>query len=89
MPLFGNQARASKFQGQVTVPVSYKGVRLNCGYRLDLVVEDRIVVEVKAVEKLMPVHEAQVLTYMRLGSIPVGVLLNLNSSTLKERILRL
>jgi GxxExxY protein len=77
------------FRRQVAVPVSYNGVRLNCGYRLDLVVEDRIVVEVKAVENLMPVHEAQVLTYMRLGSIPVGLLLNFNSATLKEGIRRL
>ena len=77
------------FRRQVTLPVSYKGVRLNCGYRLDLVVEDRIVVEVKATEKLMPVHEAQLLTYMRLGSIPVGLLLNFNSATLKDGIRRL
>jgi GxxExxY protein len=55
------------FRRQITLPVSYKGVRLNCGCRLDLVVEERIVVEVKAIEKLMPVHEAQLLTYMRLG----------------------
>jgi GxxExxY protein len=59
---------------------------LNCGYRLDLIVEDRIIVEVKAFEKLMPVHEAQLLTYMRLGSIPVGLLLNFNSATLKNGI---
>jgi GxxExxY protein len=77
------------FGRQVALPVSYKGVRLNCGYRLDLVVEGQIVVEVKAVEKLMPVHEAQLLTYMRLGTIPVGLLLNFNSATLKDGIRRL
>ncbi|PYK30346.1 MAG: GxxExxY protein [Verrucomicrobia bacterium] len=77
------------FRRQVVLPVSYKGVRLNCGYRLDLVVENRIVVEVKAIEKLMPVHEAQLLTYMRLGRIPVGLLLNFNSATLKDGIRRL
>lgn len=70
------------FKRQVALPVFYKGIRLSCGHRLDLVVEDRIVVEVKATEKLMPVHEAQLLTYMRLGSIPVGLLLNLNSAVL-------
>ena len=77
------------FRRQVSLPVSYKSVRLNCSYRLDLVVEDRIIVEGKAVDKLMPVHEAQLLTYMRLGDIPVGLLLNFNSATLKDGIRRL
>jgi GxxExxY protein len=80
---------AIDFRRQVVLPVSYKGVRLSCGYRLDLVVEGRMVVEIKAIEKLMPVHEAQLLTYMRLGNIPVGLLLNFNSATLKDGIRRL
>ena len=64
-------------------------VWLRCGYRLDLVVADRIIVEVKAVETLMPVHKAQLLTYMRLGNIPVGLLLNFHSAALKDGIRRL
>lgn len=77
------------FRRQVALPVFYKGVQLNCSYRLDLVVQGQIIVEVKAIEKLMPVHEAQLLTYMRLGRIPVGLLLNFNSATLKDGIRRL
>jgi len=78
-----------EFKRQVALPVSYKGVRLNCGYRLDLIVEDRMIVEVKAVERMMPVHEAQLLTYMRLGNVPVGLLLNFNCATLKDGLRRL
>jgi GxxExxY protein len=77
------------FRRQVSLPVSYKGVRLNCNYRLDLIVESRMVVEVKAVEKLMPVHEAQLLTYMKLVNIPVGLLLNFHSAVLKHGIRRM
>jgi len=77
------------FRRRVAVPVVYKGVRLDCRYRLDLVVANRIIVEVKSIEKLLPVHEAQLLTYMKLSSIPVGLLLNFNSAVLKVGIRRL
>jgi len=59
--------RDVSFHPQVELPVIYKGVRLDCGYRIDLLVEEKVVVEVKSLERLLPVHEAQLLTYMRLG----------------------
>ena len=66
----------------------YKGVFLNCGYRLDLIVEDEVVVEVKSVEHLLPVHEARLLTYLRLTSKHVGLLINFNVPLLTQGILR-
>jgi GxxExxY protein len=77
------------FGRQVPLPVVYKRVKLDCGYRLDLVVENRIVIEVKAVERLLPIHEAQVLTYLRLGCYPIGLLMNFNGPTLKDGLRRL
>jgi GxxExxY protein len=78
-----------RFARQVSLPVVYKSVRLDCGYRLDVVVEDRVILELKAVERLMPVHEAQMLTYMRLSGVEVGLLLNFHSAVLKDGIRRL
>src|SRR5262245_27445532 len=63
--------RGFRFQRQRPLPLQYKGLALDCGYRLDLVVEDRLVVEIKAVERLLPVHEAQVITYLRLIGLPL------------------
>ena len=73
---------------QRPVPVVYKGVRLECGYRLDLLVDERIVVEVKAVELVHPVHRAQVLTYLKLGGWRLALLLNFNVAVLKDGIER-
>jgi GxxExxY protein len=78
-----------EFARQVPLPVTYKQVRLECGYRMDIVAEREIVVEIKAVEKLMSIHEAQMLTYLRLSSYKVGLLLNFNSVVLKDGIRRL
>lgn len=78
-----------KLKRQVSLPVIYKSVRLDCGYRLDVVVEERLILELKTVERLMPIHEAQVITYMRLSGIPTGLLLNFNSVVLKDGIRRL
>jgi GxxExxY protein len=80
--------RGIAFQSQLPVPVRYKGLELDCGYRLDLLVKDTVVVELKAVEKLAPVMEAQLLTYMRLLGKPVGLVLNFSEPTLKQGILR-
>ena len=74
---------------QRQLPVSYKGVSLDCGYRLDLLVSGAAVVEIKAVEKLLPIHEAQMLTYLRLGGWKVGLLINFNVPVLKRGIRRL
>ena len=81
--------RGLRFQRQVNLPVIYKELRLECGYRLDLVVEDTVVVEVKAVERLLPVHRAQLLTYLRITSKPVGLLLNFNVPVLTKGIVRM
>ncbi|RMD86029.1 MAG: GxxExxY protein [Calditrichaeota bacterium] len=72
------------FEAQVPLPVEYKGVRLDCGYRVDLFVERKLIVELKAVEKLLPIHEAQILTYMKLAKVSVGLLINFNVELLKE-----
>jgi GxxExxY protein len=77
------------FERQKPVPVSYKGVRLECGYRLDFVVEGRLIVEIKAVERLVPVHEAQVLTYLRLTGLPAALLVNFHAVTIRRGLRRL
>lgn len=81
--------RDMSFQRQVPLPVIYKGMRLDCGYRLDLLVNDEVVVELKAVDSLQPIHEAQLLTYLRLGGWNVGLLLNFNVPVLKYGIKRM
>ena len=76
------------FDRQVPLPVVYKGNRLDCGYRLDLVVADSIIVELKSVEELAPIHEAQILSYLRLSQKPLGYLINFNMRLLKNGIRR-
>lgn len=70
------------------LPVEYKSLRLNCGYRLDLLVSGMVVVEIKAVEFLLPIHEAQLITYLKLGGWHVGLLINFNVTVLKNGIRR-
>jgi len=85
-------ARAAELRGferQVPLPVIYKGVRLDCGYRLDLLVEDLVIVELKAVDALMPIHEAQLLTYLRMRGRWLGLLINFNTPALKHGLKRL
>lgn len=77
------------FQRQVPLPVQYKEVQLDCGYRMDLVVAKSVVVELKTVEKLLPIHDAQLLTYLKLSGLKTGLLLNFNAPTLKQGIKRL
>jgi GxxExxY protein len=81
--------RGIPFVRELPLPLEYKGIRLDCGYRIDLLVADAVVVEVKTVEKLIPVHEAQLLTYLRLGGWRVGLLMNFNSPVLKQGVRRL
>lgn len=76
------------FGKQVPIPVSYKNTSLECGYRADLLVEDRLMIELKSVERLIPLHEAQLLTYLRLSGIRTGLLLNFNVTVLKNGIRR-
>ena len=81
-------ARWVGVQRQVTVPVRYKNASLDCDYRVDLVVNDRVVVELKAVETVHPIHEAQLMTYLRLSGKRVGLLINFNVRLLKDGITR-
>ena len=76
-------------QNQVELPVDYKGEQIDCGYRIDLIVERRLVVELKACQALQAIHEAQLLTYLRLSRIKHGLLINFNVPVLKEGIKRL
>jgi GxxExxY protein len=80
--------RGLSFQCQVDLPVSYKGLKLNCGYRIDVLVEDSIVVELKSVEQISPIHHAQLLTYLRLTGKKIGLLINFNVAVLKNGIVR-
>ena len=73
---------------QVAMPIEYKGVKLDCQYKIDLLVDEFLVVELKAVEQLTGVHEAQLLTYMKLAKAPVGLLINFNVQLLKNGIHR-
>lgn len=80
--------RGLRFQRQVPLPVTYKGARLDCGYKLDIVVEDKVVLELKAVEATTPLHEAQLLTYLRLSRKRVGLLMNFNTVVMKNGVTR-
>ena len=77
------------FKRQVPLPVVYKSVHLDCGYRMDIVAGGGVVIEIKTVEKLLPVHEAQLLTYLKLSGNRTGLLLNFNSAVLKDGIRRM
>ena len=74
---------------QVPLPVSYKGTDLDCGYRLDLLVEDRVIIELKCVDRILPIHKAQLMTYLKLAEIKVGLILNFNCSLMKDGIKRI
>jgi GxxExxY protein len=77
------------FEQQKPMPVEYKGLKLDCGYRLDFLVEQIVVVELKTVESLLPVHESQLLTYLKLSGCKTGLLLNFNVPVLKNGIKRM
>ena len=76
------------FKLQVELPVEYKQIRLDCGYRIDLLVDNQIIVELKSVDQLLKIHEAQVLTYMKLAGVRVGLLINFNVDALRNGIRR-
>ena len=82
------QLRGIPFEGQKPLPIQYKGTELDCGYRIDPLVTGAVVVEIKSVEKLLPIHEAQLLTYLRLGGWKVGLLINFNVAALRLGIKR-
>ena len=80
--------REISFRKECSLPLRYKGIQLDCGYRVDLLVADLVVVEIKAIDALAPVHDAQLLTYLRVGGWKVGLLINFNVLVLKDGIRR-
>ncbi len=81
--------RGSAFDRQMPLPVRYKGVKLDCGYRLDIVVQNMLILELKACEKIEPIHRAQLLTYLKLSGIRLGLLLNFGVPVMKDGIVRI
>jgi len=80
--------RSISFERQKDLPIKYKGVNLDCGYRLDIISEKKVIVELKACERLEPIHEAQILTYLKLTGLKIGLLINFNVPVLKDGIKR-
>jgi GxxExxY protein len=80
--------RGLTYRRQVDLPITYKGIALESGYRLDIIVADAVIVELKCVDAILPVHEAQLLTYLRLSGRRVGLLINFNVAVAKEGIVR-
>jgi len=83
------QKRELSFRRQVDLPVIYKEVKLDCGYRIDLLVEEGVILELKSVEKLLPIHEAQLLTYLKMMDKRLGLLINFNVPVLRDGIKRI
>lgn len=81
--------RGLAMERQKALPIAYRGVELDCGYRIDLLVEDAVIVELKAVDRLEPIHEAQLITYLKLSGCQLGLLINFNVKVLKHGIRRL
>jgi len=77
------------FDRQVPIPVTYKNVKLDCGYRLDILVENSVILEIKSCDSLSPIHEAQLLTYLKLTGVEIGLLINFNVLVLKDGIKRI
>ncbi|MBI3580239.1 MAG: GxxExxY protein [Ignavibacteriales bacterium] len=78
-----------KVEQQKPLPVVYKSVHLDCGYRLDLLVEELVIVELKSVDQLIPIHKAQLISYLKLSGLTVGLLINFNTKMLKDGIQRI
>ena len=83
------RAAGLRVETQLTLPVKYKGLTFDCGYKLDLLVEDGVIVEVKSVAEIAPVHPQQLLTYMKVTGREIGMLINFNVPTLKQGVRRL
>jgi GxxExxY protein len=81
--------RGIPFERQVALPVRYKGVQLDCGYRIDLIVDGKILLELKSVETVLPIHRAQVITYLKLSGLKLGLLVNFSSSRIIDGIERI
>lgn len=78
-----------KVEWQKALPIEYKGIKIDCGYRLDLLVEEAVIVEVKSVAELAAIHESQLITYLKLSGYPIGLLMNFNVRILKQGLRRI
>jgi GxxExxY protein len=81
--------RNFSFDRQKSLPLIYKGKKLDCGYRLDMVVENAIILELKSCEKIEPIHKAQLLTYLKLSGLHLGLILNFNTTLMRDGIVRI
>jgi GxxExxY protein len=81
--------RDISFERQKALPLEYKGLKLDCGYRMDIIVENKVILELKCIEAIAPVHEAQLLTYLRLSGLKVGLVINFYTAVLKDGIRRM
>ena len=77
------------FERQVALPVTYKGIKLDCGYRADIIVDEKLVLEIKAIDSITPLYQAQILTYLKMMDMRVGLILNFNVPVLKDGIKRM
>ncbi len=87
--IFELQQAGLKVQQQKVLPIVYKGIKLDCGYKLDLLVEEQVIIEIKAVPELVNIHEAQLITYLKLSGYRIGLLINFNVKILKHGIRRI
>jgi len=76
------------FRSEVALPVEYKGIHLDCGSRMDFVIEEKVTIELKSVDRLLPIHQAQLMTYLRLSKMRVGLLINFNVMVLRDGLVR-
>ncbi len=83
------QLRGLSFERQKPLPLEYKGIKLDCGYRIDIMVENKVILELKCVGSITPVHEAQLLTYLRLSGLKIGLILNFHVSLMRDGVKRL
>jgi len=81
--------RKMRHKRQQELPIEYKGIKLDCGYRLDIVVEDQVILELKSCDSLQPIHQAQILTYLKLTGLKIGLLINFNVAVLRDGIKRI
>ena len=86
--IFELKKKGLKVEKEISLPITYKSIELDHGYRIDLLVNNQVVIELKTVEELTDVHKAQVLTYLKLGDFPLGLLINFHSKILKNNIKR-
>ncbi len=81
--------RGISFKRQKPLPIEYKSIKLDCGYRIDIVVEDKVILELKCADSITPLHEAQLLTYLRLSGVKIGLILNFHVSFMRDGVKRM